>query len=214
MSRLPAWMPWTVLALGAGLLAWQYPDLPEEWIVHYNGAGVPDGWVAKSPGSVFFPLLLGALLCAILELLARFVPVRPPFPLEQEWRVRMQRWQQASLRAISLGVALAMVALAWLIPRVHTPLLILVVLAFLVALALLAPALGFRHLVLEMEEAGVLPAGYRGLTYRNAGDPRWFVPRLTGGGTTLNLAHWQAWVLLALFVSLPLLWLLLVGVFF
>lgn len=203
MSLLIAWLPWIILALGGALLAVQYPGLPADWAVHYNGAGQPDGWIHKSWGAALFPLALAAFLCLALEVVGRCVPVRPPFPLDEHWRLRMQQWQVDSLRMVGSGVALAMVLVAAIMPRAHTPYLILLVVTGMVVLALLVPGLKIRHLMAEMNRAGVLPPGYQGLSYRNPDDPRILVPRLTGGGTTLNLAHGRAWLLLLLILAVP-----------
>ncbi len=115
----------------------------------------------------------------------------------------MQRWQQDSLRLVASGVALAMALMAAIVPWVHTPHLILLVVAGMVLAALIIPAFTLNRLLARMSGAGVLPAGYQGLTYRNPEDPRLLVPRLTGGGTTLNLAHGKAWWLLLALLALP-----------
>ncbi len=203
MSRLIAWSPWLVLVAGAALLSLAYPSLPLDWVVHYDVSGQPDAWIHKSWGAALFPLGLGAFICLVLEVVGRAVPVRPPFALEESWRRRLQDWQQESLRLVACGVALAMVLMAAILPWVHTPHLILLVVVGMVLTALVVPAVTLNRLMARMGQAGVLPAGYRGLIYRNPEDPRLLVPRLTGGGTTLNLAHFKAWLLLLALLAVP-----------
>lgn len=200
---MPTWSPWAILAVGA-VLTWQtYPGLPESWAVHYDASGVADSWVTKSPAAVVAPLAIGALAAAIFEIVGRLVPVRPPFPLMEPWRERMQRWQVESLRAVACGVAALMCVVALVLPHVESPHFLLLPVAAVLAVAFYVPASMLRRLTAEMEAQGALPPGYHGLTYRNPDDPRLLVPRLTGGGCTLNFGHWQAWLWLALAVALP-----------
>lgn len=202
--RLPPWLPWGLLALGAAATILAYPGMPETWAVHYNAWGEEDGWVAKSWAAALGPFALGVLVAAVLEVVGRLVPASPPFPLAEEWRVLLQEWQLQALRAISSGTAVLVGSLALTLPRVHSPHLPLLLVAPLLALAVLWPAWTLGRLVLAMREAGALPRGYQGMIYRDPEDPRLLVPRLTGGGSTLNLAHPRAWFLLVFLVLLPL----------
>lgn len=199
-----AWCPWILLAAGA-LATWLlYPALPESWAIHYDAAGVADGWVTRSPPAALAPLVLGVICSALLELVGRIVPVRPPFPLEEPWRLRLQAWHRDSLRAVSCAIAGLLVVTALALPWVRSPHFLLLPVAALVGVALFVPAVMLHRLLAAMAQAGILPRGYAGLTYRNPDDPRLLVPRLTGGGYTLNFAHPQAWLCLAGLVLAPL----------
>jgi uncharacterized membrane protein len=46
--------------------------------------------------------------------------------------------------------------------------------------------------------------GWNGIYYSNPEDPRIWVEKFTGYGYTLNFAHWQSWLVLALILSFPL----------
>lgn len=203
MPRLSPWVPWVFLAVGAVVTWLSYPQFPDSWAVHYNAMGDADHFVEKSPLAVMFPFLIGVVCLLVLEVVAWAIPARPPFPLADSWKDRLQDWQVQSLRIISCGVAIFMGLLAWALPQVHSPHFLLLPVAALVALALLAPGWTLQVLMREMRQEGVLPPGYVGLTYRNPEDPRILVPRLTGGGQTLNLAHWQAWLLFAALMAIP-----------
>lgn len=203
MPRLSPWVPWVFLAIGAVVTWLSYPQFPDSWAVHYNSLGDADRFVEKSPLAVMFPFLIGAICLIVLEVVAWAVPARPPFPLADSWKGRLQDWQVQSLRIISCGIAAFMGVLAWVLPQVHSPHFLLLPVAALVALALFAPGWTLQVLMREMRREGVLPPGYVGLTYRNPDDPRILVPRLTGGGQTLNLAHWQAWLLFAALMAIP-----------
>jgi uncharacterized membrane protein len=54
------------------------------------------------------------------------------------------------------------------------------------------------------ESSGEALKGWHGLLYRNADDPRLWVPKILGVGYTLNLAHGLAWVILAVILAVPL----------
>lgn len=58
----------------------------------------------------------------------------------------------------------------------------------------------------RLEQAGQLGGleGWNGLTYNNPKDPRLWVPKLSGFGTTLNFAHARSWLILAAILVLPL----------
>jgi hypothetical protein len=46
--------------------------------------------------------------------------------------------------------------------------------------------------------------GWNGVIYSNAKDPRLWVPKLSGFGTTLNFAHARSWLILGAILVLPL----------
>lgn len=106
--------------------------------------------------------------------------------------------------AISLFMALLVVPKAWR-PGTGTGG------AFGLGLAVLLGAIvwSVRSLKLvyrRLEQAGQLGglAGWNGLTYNNPRDPRLWVPKLSGFGTTLNFAHARSWLILGAILTLPL----------
>ena len=58
----------------------------------------------------------------------------------------------------------------------------------------------------ELERAGELAGleGWNGIVYDNPKDPRLWVPKISGYGTTLNFAHRRAWLMLATILVLSL----------
>lgn len=58
----------------------------------------------------------------------------------------------------------------------------------------------------RLERVGQLGGleGWNGVVYSNAKDPRLWVPKLSGFGATLNLAHARAWLILGAILVLPL----------
>lgn len=67
------WIPFSVLAvclaLAFGLLAFTvdaWPRLPERVPIHFGASGAPDGWAAKSVGSVFLIPVMALLMALVL----------------------------------------------------------------------------------------------------------------------------------------------------
>jgi uncharacterized membrane protein len=84
-------------------------------------------------------------------------------------------------RALGVGVAIilgAIVWAAWSLKAVHT-------------------ALGRAGQLRGLE-------GWNGIIYNNPQDPRLWVPKISGFGTTLNFAHTRAWVMLGSILVLSL----------
>lgn len=63
-------------AYGASL----YPSMADPVPVHWNGSGVADEYAAKSPGSVFAPLMVAFGIVAFLWLLHRYLPAKAGVP--------------------------------------------------------------------------------------------------------------------------------------
>ena len=181
-------------------LATRWDALPERWIVHWGPGGVPNGYASKTLGGVFGPLLLAAVLAVFLELLAML--------LERISRARFPRLARAYgnfLRWLSIGLVGSICAAAVLLPSRTPPpgRLMAGVLLGSVGLAVVVGLAGLISATREMAAEGQsLPKGYSALFYRNADDPRIFVPKLVGVGWTLNFAHPIAWLVLAV-VLLP-----------
>ena len=79
------------------------------------------------------------------------------------------------------------------------------------ALAVLAGAIvwsvrSLKSVHRRLEQAGQLGGleGWNGVIYSNPKDPRLWVPKLAGFGTTLNFAHLRSWLILATILVLPL----------
>jgi len=65
----------------------------------------------------------------------------------------------------------------------------------------------------RLREAGLtLPEGYQGVFYNNPRDPRLFVPKASGLGSTLNFAHRLAWPVMLAILCGPLVVVALYGI--
>jgi len=59
----------------------------------------------------------------------------------------------------------------------------------------------YRYLHRTNQLAGL--EGWNGVIYRNANDPRIWVPKLSGLGATLNFAHTKSWLVLGAILVMP-----------
>jgi uncharacterized membrane protein len=203
-------MPPLILAAAATMLLLRWDDIPNTWVTHWGRGGRADGWTAKTPAGVFFPLVLGAgiwlLLAAIAWVVRRRVERRGdhrgrPVPVEA-----MDAMDDL-LHIIATGVATLLAAMAVMLPlgRPRTPVFLLVLAAVIMGGALLLGSLRLKQ-GLKAARARDPQAleGWQGLTYRNPRDPRIWVPKMFGMGYTLNFAHRRAWLYLAALLALPL----------
>jgi uncharacterized membrane protein len=189
-------IPLALIAAAAVWLATQWEKLPDRWIVHWGPGGVPNGYATRSVGGVFGPLLLAALLAVFLEVLAMILEriSRARFPLLARAYGNFVRWLSMALVG---SISVVAIVLPTQTPSSPQPMVGL--LLGTVGLALAAGVVGLVAATWRMRAAGQsLPKGYSALFYRNADDPRIFVPKLVGVGWTLNFAHPSAWLVLAL----------------
>lgn len=206
------WISLGVLAAAGVVLALFWGDVPDRWITHWGVHG-PDGWATKSALAAAAPLLIGVIVWIVLETVAFLIgrlasAASPGFPPQ------MTAVQAGALRAIGLGVAILMagiaLALPLLRPRTAMPIVIGAVtdLGVVIAFAIIWSSRRTR----QLRETGVAPPeGYRGLFYSNSRDPRLWVPKTSGLGSTLNFAHRLAWPVLLALVAAPLAIIMLVG---
>jgi uncharacterized membrane protein len=84
-------------------------------------------------------------------------------------------------RVVSLGIGIIVVATVW-------------------------AAWSLKSVHGQLERAGQLGGleGWNGIIYSNPRDPRLWVPKISGYGTTLNFAHRRAWVMLGSILVLSL----------
>ena len=208
-----------VLAIATAVDVALYPTLPDPIPVHFNVAGQPDNWAAKSVWSVFGLLMVGAavvVLLTVLSIVAARYAARTQTDDSAEQaalRTRVQRGLLTSLLselAFVLALGISAIELAQrLLPGV--------------AWATAAGAIGLIVLIMVVIIGNVArarvqlqPANARdphnprpdavdddqhwkgGLFYLNRDDPALLVPRRFGLGWTLNLARPGAIVLIIL----------------
>lgn len=185
MSKLLRFSGPAALVLGAACLAIFWERVPSTWTVHWGPHLVPNGWAHKSVGAAVSPLAFGFGLWGLHELLAIVTERTSKQP-------RLGRAIGAMLRGLGSALAIMMAGLAIslpLLPSVRPEWLGLCTLA-LVATLIAMSARSLRREVNALKREG-MPGleGHSGLFYRNAQDPRLWVPKLSGLGYTLNFAH-------------------------
>jgi uncharacterized membrane protein len=201
-SGLLAWAPLLFLAGSAAYLSARWDDLPQRWIVHWDATGTPNGWMTRSIPGVFGMLVLGLFIWVTLEVIASVLLSRgaPELLPVREANVKLLRLVSASV-SLLFGVLSVTLPLG---PHVGPEVIVPGALV-LVGIPVVAGTVGMRRALREVRAQGHGGAveGYHGLHYSNANDPRLWVPKLGGGGYTVNFSHPWAWPVMALLVGLP-----------
>lgn len=213
-SGRPGWAVYTpaaLLTLAATFLALNWGALPERWVVHW-GLNGPDGWASRTVLDVFGPLGFGMLVCLFLEGVARGVSVAPRWVdprLTPRGADALARLSGDLVRTLNVSIALMFSLLAIglpfhgsLGPSLVVGVALMVVLGGTLA-GVLRMGLGFKAAVASGELEAI--PGHNGVIYRNPDDPRLWVPKLTGIGSTINFGHPWALPTLALFLLGPVL---------
>ena len=214
--------PFALLAATAIWLHLHWDQIPEVFPIHWGPSGRPNGWATRSFAGVYAPLLMGALLCALMAFVAyamlRWSRLIRVGGAAGEWERRFRHVVVAIVVATEYFLA---IVFAWtgLLPLSHKqsgppaagPIL-LFSLAFTVITMLLLMRFGQggTRLVGSVRPASsaVVPVGDRtpdkcwklGLFYINRDDPALIVEKRFGIGYTLNFGHTGAWVFLAVLV--------------
>ena len=202
-APFPSWLSFAVLGCAAAYLAARWDDLPARWATHWNAAGVPNGWAARTALGVYGPLLVGAGVLALLEALGAVASRRREGASMEAVRAATRHVVRSLMFAVSLVVALLAVDLP-LGPSIPPGLLV----GACLAIPAVSLAFATRRVSAAMREVrasgkGAKLEGYRGLYYANPADERLWVPKLSGLGTTINFAHRWAWPVMALLLGVP-----------
>jgi uncharacterized membrane protein len=216
--------PFAIIASAAVVLAVRWDRLPNRFPVHWNAALQPDGWSVRSAGTVFGPLVIGVVMCAVLLFIAygitrwsRRVNVRgTPAVLEERFRGIVFKLLLASSYALALGTALQS-----LLPLRASQTLPVVALlpgglmlaAIVIAIVMLVRVRreAYDPGAIEPDQAVGPPEGDHtpdrcwklGILYFNPDDPALFVEKRFGIGYTVNFGNWWSWVLLGLLIVGP-----------
>jgi uncharacterized membrane protein len=195
------WGSPSILATAAAVLVALWDRIPQRWAIHWNTDDVPNGWATKSAGGVFGLLVLGVAQWGVLEAIARSAGGRAKAPEVGAATTEM-------LRIVGLATSTLLAGLAvWLPlgqPRSPAPVVIgaLALLGFAVLFATVRVGRKLR----ELRARGIAGLeGWQGLIYKNADDPRLWVPKLSGMGWTLNYANAWAWPMTVLLLLSPVL---------
>jgi uncharacterized membrane protein len=216
--------PFALFAATAVWLHLHWSQIPEVFPIHWGAHGQPNNWATRSSAAVYAPLLIGAVLCALMGFLAYAM-------LRWSRLIRVGGAAGEGERRFRLVVASIIVATEYLLalvfmwigllPLSHKqtgPLGFIPILVFTLALMVATVVLlvwvgqGGTRLV---GSAGAVskaaaPVGDRtpdkywklGLFYINRNDPALFVESRFGIGYTLNFGHPGAWVFLAVVVGI------------
>ena len=156
-------------------------------------------------------LAIGLAIAVFLELVARFCQSRQRLATGFEASpeaVRAILDATAGLtRVMSIATILFMALVA--LPQTHrgSGLGFAIGLGTAIFLGAMAWSMwSFNALHRRLERAGELRGieGWKGTFYSNAKDPRIWVPKVSGVGTTLNFAHPRAWLILGAILALSL----------
>jgi hypothetical protein len=189
--------PFAILALGALWLYRRFDELPARIPVHWNWQGRPDAFIPRTPLGAALPLLLGAVICALMLVMQRGIRRSAPRGAMRAPTIKMilaGEYFAAVLCCGALGASLTGGRLLW-------PLL-----AF--ALAGIAALLAYTMAVarrVPREPPRNPGAWHGGIFYADRNDPALLVPKRTGLGYTFNFGHPGAVVLTILVLLLPLL---------
>ena len=201
------------LAVGAYL--WLHWDaIPERFVSHWNAAGQADGWMGRTPGAVFGPLVVALLTCGLMAGVAALIAYARPARLSGRAGEAYARFRLVGILVVAvlnLVVTGAMAAAAAYVPfRAPGPMPTGLV-EWLIGAAVLLP-LAILLVFLWMGQGGAAMAGAAeaaadgpplgdrtadqrwklGLIYFNPDDPALMVERRFGIGWTLNLANKKA----------------------
>lgn len=216
-----AWLgPYLLLAAATAWLAVRWAAIPERFATHWGFSFEPDGWMAKSVVSIFWPFLAGLGMCALMAVIAYVSPrlVASSGRAEAaEHERRMARASRQTLLATSYFLAL-LFGLVLLSPLLQATVDVRTVGALIVAAGFLAAAVLIVYILVALlpevrASARALtaadPDGAEhwkwGLVYYNPGDPAVFVTKRLGIGYTLNMARPASWAVLVALLGGPLL---------
>jgi uncharacterized membrane protein len=199
-----------VLTIAAAVDVALYPTLPDPLPVHFNFAGEPDNWAAKSVWSVFGILMIGAAVVVLLTVLS-VVAARYSSRTQSDdtadqaaLRTRVQRGMLTSLLSqlafvIALGISAIELAQR-LLPGARWTVAVfaigLVILVMVVVIGAVVRARGQLRTANVRDARNPRPDAIDddqhwkgGLIYVNRDDPALLVPRRFGLGWTLNLGR-------------------------
>jgi uncharacterized membrane protein len=197
MRRLLCVLPPLVLAAAAGWLAAHWGQVPEHWPLHWGPDGHPDLYAQRTSGVVaFLPMAIGALFWLGFEALAWRLERGPdPHPPLAAATSDLVRAAAVALAVVVGGVGVALPLHSQLAAHRLLPVGIFVGLVLWLGLNLVV----YRARTRSVQ----LPEGYGPLVYANTGDERLWVPKASGLGRTLNMAHPRAWPTLIVLTLLP-----------
>ncbi len=189
------WWPFIILA-GTGVAVWS------------SGPGKRSG-MGPLGGVRVVILVSGLVLAIFLEVMARMLESRERLASDYDASPEAARvildTTAGLTRVLNLALAVFMALLAIPLPGLGPGG------AISLGTAIILGAIGWAVWALKavhggLERAGQLEGleGWNGIIYNNPKDPRLWVPKISGYGTTLNFAHRRAWLMLGSILVLSL----------
>jgi uncharacterized membrane protein len=197
-----------LLAGTASLLANRWQTIPQRFPIHWGMDGQPNGWVDRTPGSVFGPLLFILTLVAIFGLLGELIARSSP---GHEGRTAMIGTIRTILIACAWFVTILLCSTS-LLPLAHDPtnfVPLLIMFSVVFSLGIIG------YVIYRWTRMGpAIVAGQNstdsrfwkaGLIYYNPGDSALMVPKRLGFGYTFNFGRPMSWLIFGAILLIPLL---------
>ncbi len=176
------------LMLAALLLALSWARVPASYPIHWNAAGVPNGWVHRTPAAVFSPLLIAAAVVVVLWLALRYAT---PGNTRVRWILPALAWCSVAIGSITALLPLRPNAAALPVA------LLLVMPAIVLMICGIAVAAALRRPQSRAHGDGTPDSRWvAGIFYYNPQDPTLWVAKRFGIGWTLNFARPASWFML------------------
>lgn len=188
-------IPFAMLAACGAWLAVIWDGLPGRMPAHWDIHGRPDRFVSRTWYEVSLPLLFGALLCAMLIVLALLIRRAAPRGAAKQPSLRIVRAAGLLIAAFSCAALVAMASGG----KLFVPALSFMGVVFVV-FAAYAVALFVRF---RGKDPLRNPSGWRALFYADRDDPALLVQKRIGIGYTINFGHPAALPLMALLALMP-----------
>lgn len=207
-----AYVPIVLITLAIGLAI--YPSAPDMVPMHMDFAGNVNSWAPKGPELIAFPVLLEAFMAACF-ILSHWVTLRskkdidPARPFISAYAYGAFARAECLLLLIGgatltavLGVPMILMMAELVSPVVTIGLIVLVVLAFTVAAAVVSLVYGQSgsRLLKRLDASGGMIADNdehwkAGIFYFNKDDASLILPKRFGVGWTMNWARPAAWLI-------------------
>jgi uncharacterized membrane protein len=213
--------PFLILLATAVYVGVHWEDIPTRFPTHWNLAGKPDGWTAKSVGGVFRGIAIGFVSCTMMLFTSYAVLHWTRLPrVSGTDGAQSRRVRRINLIATLAWAYLFALLLAWTSvvsmfsaqgSRPQLPLVFRIAPFAVIIIATFAIRVMRRTAMSEGPPIGdTTPDScwLFGHLYFNRADPALFVEKRMGLGYTLNLGNPVSWLVLIVFVvalSIPLL---------
>jgi uncharacterized membrane protein len=199
-------VPYAVLAATSIFLRANWQRIPERFPVHWGLNGAPDRWAVRTWRGVDGPLLAGALVIGLMQLLSYLIMTGSPrarIPEVADWTARFRRANLRLLVALAwtLSVLFSVTALNPYLARGEQftiPVWLIVTAVLVVTGAFVWPIIRISQEPGSGGDGTPDECWKLGQIYYNPGDRALMVEKRFGVGYTLNFGNRTAWLVIAL----------------